>query len=96
MYLPIFTAFLLLMGIIVISFQNSMPLELKFFIWNLHLSSTALILYSSLIGGAIFAVLSLPKLARKALDIKKLNKEIYKLKRKILELEKGHSGSPQQ
>jgi len=29
---------------------------------------------------------------RKALDVRRLNKEIYKLKEKILESEKGHAG----
>ncbi|MBK5102065.1 MAG: LapA family protein [Desulfobacteraceae bacterium] len=56
---------------------------------------TALILYSSLIGAAIVAILALPKLARKALDVRSLNREIFKLKKKILELEKGHVGGSQ-
>ena len=92
MYLSIIIAFLLLLGIIIPSLQNSMPLELKFITWNVQMSSSALILYSCLIGGAIVAVLALPKLMRKSLDVKKLNKEIYKLEKKILELEKGHVG----
>ena len=56
------------------------------------MSLTVLILYSSLIGGAIVAVLALPKLVRKSLDVRSLNKEIYKLKKRILELEKGQVG----
>ena len=92
MYLSLIITFLLLLGIIITSLQNSMPLELKFITWNLQMSSTALILYSSLIGGAIVAVLASPKLVRKSLDARSLNREIYKLKGKILELEKGHVG----
>jgi uncharacterized integral membrane protein len=92
MYLSLIITFLLLLGIIITSLQNSMPLELKFITWDLQMSSTALILYSSLIGGAIVAVLALPKLVRKSLDVRSLNREIYKLKGKILELEKGHVG----
>jgi len=92
MYLSLIITFLLLLGIIITSLQNSMPLELKFITWNLQMSSTALILYSSLIGGAIVSVLALPKLVRKSLDVRSLNREIYKLKGKILELEKGHVG----
>jgi len=38
------------------------------------------------------SVLALPKLVRKSLDVRSLNREIYKLKGKILELEKGHVG----
>ena len=92
MYLSLIISFLLLLGIIIASLQNSMPVELKFIIWNLQMSFTALILYSSLIAGAIVAVLALPKLVRKSLDVRSLNREIYKLKGKILELEKGHVG----
>ena len=92
MYLSLIITFLLLLGIIIPSLQNSMPLELKFITWNLQVSSTALVLYSSLIGGAIVAVLALPKLVRKSLDVRSLHREIYKLKGKILELEKGHVG----
>jgi len=92
MYLSLIITFLLILGIIIPSVQNIMPLELKFITWNLQMSATALILYSALIGGAIVAVLILPKLMRKTLDVRSLKKEIYKLKGKILESEKGHAG----
>ena len=95
MYFTLIIAFLLVLGIIITSLQNSMPLELKFITWNLQMSYTALILYSSLIGGAILAILALPKLVRKSLDVRSLNREIFKLKKKILELEKGHAGGSQ-
>ena len=90
MYFALSVAFLLLLGLVITSLQNSMPLELKFIGWNLEMSLSALILYSSLIGGAIVAVLALPKLVRKSLDVRSLNREIHKLKEKISELEKGH------
>ena len=95
MYLSLIVAFLLILGIIIPAIQNSMPLELKFITWNLQMSFTALILYFSLIGGVIVAVLTLPKLVRKSLDIRRLNREIYKLRATILELEKGHVGKSQ-
>ena len=95
MYLSLIIVFLLLLGIFIPSLQNSMPLELKFITWKIQVSSAALILYSCLIGGAIVAVLTLPKLVRKSLDVRRLNKETYKLKGKILELEKGHVGGSQ-
>ena len=91
MYFSLIITFLLLLGIIITSLQNSMPLELKFITWNFQMSLTALILYSSLIGGAIVAVLALPKLVRKSLDVRSLNREIFKLKKGIAELEKGHA-----
>lgn len=88
MYLSLIITFLLLLVTIITAIQNSTPLELKFFSWNIQVSITALIFYSSLIGGAIVAVLSLPKLAKKSLHVRSMNKEIHKLKEKILDLEK--------
>ena len=91
MYFMLTITFLLLLGLVITSLQNSMPLELKFISWNLQMPLTALILYSSLMGGAIVAVLALPKLVRKSLDVRSLKREISNFKRKIAELEKGHA-----
>lgn len=85
MYFSLIITFLLLLIIIITAVQNSMPLDFKFLTWNFQLSITALIFYSSLIGGAIVAVLALPKLANKSLHGRSMNKEIQKLKKKILE-----------
>jgi uncharacterized integral membrane protein len=92
MYLSLIITFLLLLVIIVTAIQNSMPLDFKFFTWTFQLSITALIVYSSLMGGAIVAILTLPKLAKKSLHARSMNKEIHKLKTRIVELEKGHVG----
>ena len=88
MYLSLIITFLLLLVVIITAIQNSIPLDFKFFIWDLQISITALISYSSLIGGAIVAVLTLPKLAKKSLHGRSMNREIHKLKEKILDLEK--------
>ena len=88
MYLSLIITFLLLLVIIIAAIQNSMPLDLKFLIWNFQISITALIFFSSLVGGAIVAVLTLPKLAKKALHEGDMNRKINKLREKILELEK--------
>ena len=53
------------------------------------MSLTALIFYSSLFGGAVVAVLALPKLVKQCLQVRRLNKEMEKLNVKIMELEKG-------
>ena len=95
MYLSLIITFLLLLVIIITAIQNSMPLDFKFFTWTLQLSITALIFYSSLIGGAIVAVLALPKLVSKSFRVRSLNREIHKLKEKILDLEKRHVGGSQ-
>jgi len=90
MYFSLIITFLLLLGIVVAGIQNSMAIELKFFVWKFQLSLMALIFYSSLIGGAIVAVLTLPKLVSKSLKVRRLNKENYELKKRSVELEKGH------
>ena len=95
MYLSLIITFLLVLVVIITAIQNSMPLDFKFFAWNLQMSITALIIYSSLIGGAIVAVLALPKLVRKSLDVRSLNRKVYKLKKSIVELEKGDIGESQ-
>jgi uncharacterized integral membrane protein len=95
MYFSLIITFLLLMVIIITAIQNSMPLDFKFFTWNFPLSITALIFYSSLIGGAIVAVLVLPKLVMKSFHVRSMNKEIRKLKESIRELEKEHVGGSQ-
>lgn len=95
MYLPLIITFLLLLVLIITAIQNSVPLGFKFFPWNVQISITALIFYSSLIGGAIVAVLALPKLAKKALHERRMNSEIRKLNEKILTLEKTDAGGSQ-
>ena len=95
MYFSLIITFLLLLVIIITAIQNSMPLDFKFFIWNFQISITALIFFSSLIGGAIVAILALPKLATKSLHGGGMNREIKKLKEKILELGKKHVGESQ-
>jgi uncharacterized integral membrane protein len=95
MYFSLIITFLLLLGIIITSLQNSMTLELKFVVWNVQTSLTALIFNFSLIGGAIVAVLALPKLVKKSLYVRSLNREISQLEKKIVDLEKRHAGGSQ-
>jgi len=80
MSISLIITFLLLLIVIVTAIQNSMPLNFKFFAWDLQMSITALIVYSSIIGGAIVAILALPKLGKKSLHERRMNKEIHKLK----------------
>jgi len=95
MYLSLIITFLLLLGIVITSIQNSIPLEVKFITWNHQMSLTALIFFSSLFGGAIVAVLTLPMLVKKCLQVRKLNREITKLKEKGFELDEAHVGGSQ-
>ena len=95
MYLSLIITFLLLLLIIITAMQNSIPLDIKFFIWNFQISITALIFFSSLIGGAIVAVLALPKLAKKSLHGRGMNREIKKLKEANILLGKKSVGQSQ-
>src|SRR5210317_1363104 len=95
MYLSLSVTFLLLLVIIVTAIQNSMPLDFKFFTWNFQISITALIFFSSLIGGAIVAVLALPKLATKSIHGRSMNREIKKLKEENLQLGNKSVGQSQ-
>ena len=90
MYFSLIVTFILLLFIIVTGIQNSIPVDLKFFTWEFQLSLMGLIFYSALAGGAIVAILSLPKLVNKSLKVKRQNNEIYKLKMKTADLEKEH------
>ena len=94
MYFSLIITFLLLLAIVITSIQNSMPLEVNFVAWNHQMSLTALIFFSSLFGGAVVAVLALPKLVKKCLQVRRLNKEMYNLKERVLELEKGQKDMP--
>ena len=93
MYLSLIITFLLLLGIIVAGIQNSMSLELKFFTWKLQMSLMAIIFYASLFGGAIVAVLTLPKLVAKYLKVRKLNREVHELKKRTMEMERPEAES---
>ena len=90
MYFSLIITFILFLVIIIAGIQNSMPLDLKFFVWDLQMSITALIFYSSVMGGAIVAILTLPKLVKKSLHGRSLNREIHKLKENMTELGKEH------
>jgi uncharacterized integral membrane protein len=92
MYFSLIITFLLVLVIIITAIQNTKPLDFKFFIWNLQMSITALIFCSSLIGGAIMALLALPKLVKKSLQVRSLNREIHKLKENMTALGKEHVG----
>ncbi|MFC1821592.1 lipopolysaccharide assembly LapA domain-containing protein [Thermodesulfobacteriota bacterium] len=89
MYLSLTIAFLLILGLVVAAIQNSTPVELKFITWKLQFSLMTLIFYASLVGGAVVALLTLPKLISKSLKVRRLNKEICDQNRKSVELEKG-------
>ena len=91
MYFSLIITFLLFLIIIITGIQNSMPLDLKFIIWDIQMSITALIFYFSVIGGAIVAILALPRLVKKSLHVRRLKREINKLKEDVTSSEKEHA-----
>jgi len=88
MYFSLIIAFLLLLGVVILGMQNSMPLELKFLFWQLKISTSSVIFNSSMMGGIIVAVLTVPKMVAKLLQVKRLSKKNSELKKMILGFEK--------
>lgn len=75
--------FLLFVAIVIAAVQNSMPLNVKVLAWEIQMSSAALIFYSSLAGGVIVSMLTLPKLIKKSHRLKILNRELADLRKKM-------------
>ena len=88
MLFSLIVAFLLLLVVVIASIQNTVPLDLKFIAWQIQLPISYVIFYSSVLGGAIVAILTLPKLVSKHLRVRSLNKRLNELKNRTLELEK--------
>lgn len=80
MYLSLIVTFMLILILVISSVQNSMSFNLKFIAWSFQLTVSALILYSALLGAAIVAILTLPKLVYKQFKLRRLNKELKKYK----------------
>lgn len=93
MYITLIVTVLLLLAIVIGSIQNTMSIDLKFILWEYKTSVTVLIFYSSLIGAAIVAVLTLPKLTIKSFKLRRLNREINVLKRRS-DMEKKEEIAP--
>lgn len=88
MYFSLIVTFLLFMALVVASIQNTTPVQLKYLGWVFEMSLTGLIFYASLLGGAIVAVLTLPKLVRQALRIRSFRKETGGMKQQLAHMEK--------
>jgi uncharacterized integral membrane protein len=87
MYLILIVTFMLILAVLIPGIQNNTPATFKFFFWSIEATITALVFYSSLIGAAIVAILALPKLARKHLDIRNLKKQLSFLKKGEADIE---------
>ncbi len=88
MYITLIITFLLMVIVIVPGIQNNIETTLKFFFWEIEAPLTSIIFYSALLGAATVAVLILPKLARKYLDVRNLKKQLSAFKEKEIKAER--------
>jgi uncharacterized integral membrane protein len=88
MYFSLIVTFLLLVLLVVASIQNTTAIQIKYLAWEPEMSLTGLIFYASLLGGAIVAVLTLPKMVRQALRIRSFRKETGGMKKQLAQMEK--------
>jgi uncharacterized integral membrane protein len=87
MYIPLIITFLFILVIIIAAIQNNITTEISFITWKFTLTLSSLMVYCSILGVAIMAVLALPKLAMKHLKVRRLNKEIIELKKRAIDME---------
>ena len=88
MYFSLIVTFLLLMALVVASVQNASPVQITFLAWVFEMSITGLIFYAALLGGAIVAVLTLPKLVRQSLRNRSFRRETRELKQQLAQMER--------
>jgi uncharacterized integral membrane protein len=81
MYISIIASFLILLCLVIAGLQNNAPLELKFLWWHLQVPFGVVISWAAAAGAAFIGVLSLPKLVKKYLDARRLEKEVQRLEK---------------
>ena len=87
MYIPIIITFLLVLVIVIAAIQNNATADISFITWKFTLTLSAIMVYFAILGAAIMAVLTLPKLVTKHLKVRRLNKEIAHLKKRAIDME---------
>jgi uncharacterized integral membrane protein len=88
MNISLLITFLMILGITIFAMQNGIPLEVKFLLWGFKSSLVAVIFGSSLVGAAIIAVITIPRLVKKHISERKLTKQFHKSEKKVFELER--------
>jgi len=78
-YVSMIVSFLILLCLVVAGVQNSAPLEVQVGWWTFQMSLPSLVFWAAAGGAAVVALLSLPKLARKVLQTRRLHKEVARL-----------------
>ena len=78
-YFSMIVSFLIVLCLVIAGVQNSIPLQIKIAWWTFQMSIPSVVFWSAVGGGAVVAVLSLPKLVRKILQTRRLHKEVLRL-----------------
>jgi uncharacterized integral membrane protein len=78
-YVSMIISFLIVLCLVIAGVQNSMPLQIKIGWWTFQMSLPSVVLWSAAGGAAVVAILSLPKLARKIFQARRLRKEVLRL-----------------
>lgn len=82
------------LAVAVFAVQNSTAVDVKFFLWNFNNISLVLVIFSSVVGGALITLLfSLPKQLRSVMKIREL---ILKNQRLTAEIEKNRNCKQEQ
>ncbi len=76
MIFTLIITFILILLITVFGFQNGAPVDVKFLFWNVHTSLIAIVFGSGIVGAAIVAFLTIPKLVSKHLNERRLTKKL--------------------
>lgn len=90
MIVVLIITFILILLITIFGLQNGMPVDVKFLFWNLHTSLITVVFGSGIVGAAIVAILTLPKLVSKHLNEKRLTKKLSSVSK--LSAEESSSG----
>jgi uncharacterized integral membrane protein len=75
--------FLILLCLVIPGLQNAIPLQIKVGWWTLAMSFSSVVFWAAVGGGAIIALLSLPKLVRKTFQTRQLDKKVQSLEQSI-------------
>ena len=78
-YVSMIVSFLVLLGLVIAGSQNAIPVQIKFAMWTVEMSLSAVLFWAAAAGAVIVGFLSLPKLSVKSLQARRLRKEVRRL-----------------
>lgn len=90
MYVKLGVSAVFLVGLLIAALQNKTAFDLRFILWNFRMPFSALVGYSATAGAAVVAFLALPKLLSNHMRIKRLDREVCKLREACIPKEGEH------